>query len=1112
MFARLQATGQSIDQYFSKIQRLSQFEQNRIALQPIGYDYLSLLRHVTPLPLNVEIEWLTRRVSHFSTVLSSFLSMKADIETKILAGDYAAAIAGLDDVDNTLGASLWSASLNIALRQISQGTEAQKEYVASLRTVHKDAVFPYFINYVSQRCEPTVSLGWFRESLHQRLTGREKNDTTVYMEHKLAGTWPDNDIDFATYLRVEQNHHEIDIYESLINALIYILAEDVSEGLRTAVTNALESLQSFPDTRIDKMRAAIGAADIADLRVDTNAFDAILKGDFSTAYRAARKRLDVEPGAIYDTIALGASLSLRTKATRPIGSGRPASIASTHFPAMLLRRETAAGRQDEFAKFALNLGGTNYADALLAIADLARADSPPAIAKNLFFVSVRIKDLGPFDQLSWNHIDGLSARALPSSDETPTRLLFATMLQKSPERHSFAAQLPEIPGRYASAVADLASNRLDDAIEAIEALRALDVRLLNAQTSTMALKAYSRTGELGKASELISAEHCAHGTSTDIAAIRDVFDGVAWRDMAPFANSVAFCNALAVYSPYATDDKFETNRRFALVSLLKLNGVKLPSELKTPPPNTSIREFVYFLNEVCIPSQLDMLKSVRSTVDVLQERRAICALLTAVDPANSNSYEQELLLISKELTVRDGMRVIDNSRVHVDEHGIRRVCTRGLQESFSRYASLVASGVGTAADFDSVLRDLIRNDGSAKYLLSIPKNEADELLANMLRGIREHFLTHAPHGLDSYLSKRIRHGSIVGHIRGPAEVEGIVLQRGGTGQYVPDGKLTVGLDPREASAVDNLLIEFSRAFDAHLIRLRDVVLHVKTADYPNGLFDANYSTQAIHIVRSALKTDLTIEGLIDSAIAVLWAQLSPSLKAAHTLLSVETMRFCTEQLNALHVRVQKTVTGASDRLRIGSAIGRALTGVQARVDSAAAWFEPAAVTQREYTLNEAIDIGITAVRSIYSDFDPCLTVSNCEEAKIAATYLPIFVDVLYVALGNIAKHANVGANPRVWITVEPNLPSETLRIVVDSEMVLKSSREQFESELDARRLELADGSTAGRIRDEGGSGFHKLASITSQSTKGSLSFAFVAPDHFHLEITLSLVRPGADQK
>src|SRR5690606_6914510 len=115
-----------------------------------------------------------------------------------------------------------------------------------VRQINKGAMLPYFANYVSQLCEETVTLGWYRQSLRRRLTGREKTDVTIYMESKLGGIWPENNGEIASRLRIEQNHHDIDIYEALLGALHAIAArKNLDEVLRAATLSACADLASL---------------------------------------------------------------------------------------------------------------------------------------------------------------------------------------------------------------------------------------------------------------------------------------------------------------------------------------------------------------------------------------------------------------------------------------------------------------------------------------------------------------------------------------------------------------------------------------------------------------------------------------------------------------------------------------------------------------------------------------------------------------------------------------------------------------------------------------------------------------------------------------------------
>ena len=222
----------------------------------------------------------------------------------------------------------------------------------------------------------------------------------------------------------------------------------------------------------------------------------------------------------------------------------------------------------------------------------------------------------------------------------------------------------------------------------------------------------------------------------------------------------------------------ETNRRIAYDEFLIANGVERPSNLivdKFPR-----KKLIYFLANVCIPEIMDISFYAFPTSRSLDEERInVCLLLSQIDPENSEIYNDEIKNLTKILSIEDGLRDVDRSRVHVNIDAIASWAHTELGEQYQRYKDLLRVGVGFSStdDFDSAVRQFNEGDeNAAQDYLDYPDDEGDHLLLEMVGVLETEYLTNPNHGLDAYLSMRVRHGSLAGRLRGPLE-DGKLISR-----------------------------------------------------------------------------------------------------------------------------------------------------------------------------------------------------------------------------------------------------------------------------------------------------------------------------------------------
>src|SRR5262249_29268754 len=140
--------------------------------------------------------------------------------------------------------------------------------------------------------------------------------------------------------------------------------------------------------------------------------------------------------------------------------------------------------------------------------------------------------------------------------------------------------------------------------------------------------------------------------------------------------------------------------------------------------------------------------------------------------------------------IRKGIRQIDVSKIYVDEQGIRTVGQTILKESFARYKEMAAlSSIETLIMLNPAGFHLLYHVDEKGKLVGTPISKAElttaaegtngnvkvvtkaqfALFKELFLDVRDRFISSGEHGLDAYLSIRIRHGVLQNQIRSPFE-------------------------------------------------------------------------------------------------------------------------------------------------------------------------------------------------------------------------------------------------------------------------------------------------------------------------------------------------------
>lgn len=1088
--------------FFKYVRNATRRESNRFANIAIDFDYLIGLSSPEVLSLVDEIVWVSNLIELHSEPIRKYLSDSRLVAQLVIVGEFDAALAVVNRCNLEHGYSLWGIELLIALKQQSEGTESQKQYSNDVRSLYKKGLLPYLVTSFSRRAEQGVSIGWFHDNTRRRIERTPYEEIRPYLKFRLLNEVPSSQFDVSSILRHEQNHHFIDIYETVIAILQHTAIYSTDEKLIDAVSATVRKLLKLGDYRLQKLAHFLKLETLVAANENAHATTNLFLGKPRSAFREFDRALKSTPDSIYLRIGrASASSILRSNKAKPSSEFREiAWQINAGIESMLLRNNSFEATV--LRKAAHVFSGLHWGVSLQRLHDLQHANDMSTQLKAYWATSLSMTDFGLLTTPSKASVGWFPDAIAPGL--TPD----ANALPSNASRVEIKA-MPDVMRNFVTAAYHLQQGDPEAAEFAVRKFSIHDPRLVSANSAVLRLTAYGLSENISEASKLIAFEVAVMGTEPEMLPLDIVFDRLEWKDLAPFGSMIELGIALTCYSQVSANDRINSYRCFALQRLLRHKGLSKPSLLGENGSEFESRILSFFLGRGCSLSVLDMLPSITNSKDVLEERRDICAALVNLGGDNAQAYQEELVTLSRAIAVHRGLQTFDGSRVHVDTDALIVIAKRELNESFQRYLLLTQSGVESADKFDSILRDLTRKDYSAKNLLTIPESEADELLISMILRARERFLFDIPHGLDSYLSKRVRHGSIVGYLRAPAEKEDVITAQALDGSYALHLRWVSQLEvTTQRAQIANAFSSFAKGFDEHLLRLRNVLLHVKSESHPLGVFDAPLSGPSYHLLRAVAIRDKSIETFLGTIFASLWGLLNPSLHAAKELLQAETLRVVTKLFYLLRAKI--SAAGLSPQLfaEMDNAVGRASAAVQGQIEAVSAWFDPIAPGDCNFAMSEVVEIAAASVRAIRGSFYGSLSVECSGELLISGTEMPVIVDVLFVAFENVAKWSNMSGASQIVVRVWHSSGDETLCMRIENDVVV-DNYELAQLSIEQRRKAIvsADGALA---RQEGGSGFAKISSIVSQSTKGTMDFGFSSRTKFYVMVELSTIAPGSE--
>lgn len=559
-----------------------------------------------------------------------------------------------------------------------------------------------------------------------------------------------------------------------------------------------------------------------------------------------------------------------------------------------------------------------------------------------------------------------------------------------------------------------------------------------------------------------------------------------------------FIQVLILLNKYNSID-FSEDLHSEIASILQIQldkfNLKYPSDLISISHDLEINQLIYFFKNICVENILDNCDYLTSSILVREERRKILSNLIKLDKENSDIYHDEIISITSELKLRSGMEYIDGSRIHVDEGAIKQIILEDFSESFKRYENLVKAGIGVSDDFSKVYDNfLLKRQGSDKFL-ELPSNDADDLLLEIVYDIYNLFMFHEKFGLDSFLSKRIRHNSIAGFIRSAPEEFHLVTKKPSNEEDYRSNEYWISkfnsLDVK--FKLDLALNKFTKSFDDYVTSIRNDYLQIYTKENPKGLVSFVITTDFIFLLRSIFQENFDIEEFINGCFNFFWSSLEVSLANVKNRLRNSFSLEISELHDVLlaDIVMINEIENEYYYREISDSITGSKTKSVAQLQYASEWFIKSKINFKySFTLDEWVDIAIEAALARHSSAKLNVNKNINDNAEVLTTHLFHLADIIQIIVGNISEHVDthsVPLNISIQLNFDEGIISYEFENPVNAGIISKGM-----PILEKIRANIAKGNYIDKLTTEGNSGLYKIASmILEGDPKGSIDFQYL---------------------
>ncbi|NVO60930.1 hypothetical protein [Photobacterium damselae] len=723
--------------------------------------------------LEDELIWVSTILKMNSVIINEFILFNEKLECFIISGLILEAISLIEEFESKHGTSFYTHENRIALENLSGGLERQKEYVAEVRSKVKGGLLGFISYYTSIRNEDKTTITKFNEDLNTRLENHRYYDDSVkcYLKYKLSDELTYDLESFNDILFIEQSHHLFDLYNTYLDILQKISQSDNFSSLNKIIISCCNNLTDINDYRIKKIICSIEKSSPSLPTRSHDISDNLFVGNIRKALISWNKmpaKDKCDPWQfIYYSFALSSVKELRDRKLDLSPSSIPFLLREIILPSNINSKIYL----DKIRKIYLNYSGLNFIKDIYIFAELMLCNIP--IRKYNF------NNIG----LNCNYIGYENEPVNNNPNPFTSSTSYAWNMIRGID-NSNCFKIPESIKQTLVAISMINAEDYDSAINTITALGRSNYRNLWSINLDLLLSSYFNISDVNNITRIIATEGVKEYKSYPLSYIQKFLSVDDWAKYKNVSDPILVCVAIHLLWKQNSNAETASMLRFAIRQCVRKNKVRRPSELLKLRRNTPLRVWKYFFREVCKNQFIDQL--VQGSNELLLERQAICAHMSNIDYEFTDLYEDELADIAKSLAIDNGKRFIDRTRIHVDVDALGRWAEKELVEDYRRYHDLLDVKVKDSFEneFNEMFSELLKKGGNTTKWRSLNKDtEADMVFISLLAKLSDEFLNSSEYGLDFYLSKRVRHQSFIGLIRGPLEFDDLITTKENSGEY-----------------------------------------------------------------------------------------------------------------------------------------------------------------------------------------------------------------------------------------------------------------------------------------------------------------------------------------
>jgi len=523
-------------------------------------------------------------------------------------------------------------------------------------------------------------------------------------------------------------------------------------------------------------------------------------------------------------------------------------------------------------------------------------------------------------------------------------------------------------------------------------------------------------------------------------------------------------------------------------------GLSYPKEIETIISDLDNKKAIYFLKHICKQEVFDSSYLFENQDELDNERIEVCSILTRLDEDNFEEYINEISEISRHILIRKGIKQIDESKIYVDVKGIKKSLEKDIRESFERSMNLLNLSLDQIVkldlDSDNVIvpyygKSIETNKVEFKESnIKITSYSRFEQFTDMFKKIRDKFIASNEFGIDTYLSMRIRHGTLLGEIRSVFENYYLITKKEDTSNKYKENTYWLrgnfeNKDTTTKEKFNYVLSEFSRNIDSISDDLKNKKLQIRTENKSSdSLFDYSFDTnELLRVFTDKIAAIDNFEVFFEEIINILWERTENNLTNIREIISVSIKDQFVGLLNEMLHNIESLINKADNPeiYELIRNITSCQTDIKTELDKISEWFKRTnSKTINEFYIDLPIDATLITLKRLFKDYnllEPTI-INNCD-IKFEGENFPHFTYIMQNLFHNILEHSKLSCKD-LLVNIEISKESNQLNLIVENNFSTKVDLIERNIKIESTRQLLLQSHDIDKTRAEEGTGYLKI--------------------------------------